>query len=374
MEPNRIGPAMCLPRLVFGAGSLAQLDAELALLGIERALLVTDRGLDRAGVAATVDSASARIAAHFLDVPENPTAAGADGAMAVYRESRCDGVVALGGGSVLDTAKIVAALAAGEFDGAAALIGKPERLPRICAPLVAIPTTIGTGSESSPVSSMHLVAGGPGFGTRGPQMVPSVALCDPDLTRSLPVRLIAATGIDALSHCVEGFFSEPANPIIDALALDGAARVFADIRAACEPDGDTARGSIMAAAFAGGAAIHKGLGPAHAVALACGDQHAHHGTLIGVALPHTTRLLAQALPAKAERLAKAIGLPPGADLADALGELIASLGMPNQLGATGYVLGDENAVVAALNASPFNRTTPYVPTDAEYRAVLTAIG
>ena len=373
MTPIQTGPALCLPRLVFGAGSLARLDAELALLGVERALLVSDRGLDRAGLAERVAATSSRVAARFVDVPENPTAAGADAAMAVYRASGCDGVVALGGGSVLDTAKIVVALAASALAGAAELIGKPERLPHACAPLVAIPTTIGTGSESSPVSSMHLVAGGPGFGTRGPQLVPRVALCDPELTRSLPVRLIAATGIDALSHCIEGFFSEPANPIIDALALDGAARVFADIHAACEPDGDAARGSIMAAAFAGGAAIHKGLGPAHAVALACGDQHAHHGTLIGVALPHTTRLLARALPAKAARLAAAIGLPPGADLADALGDLIASLGMPSQLAATGYEMGDEDAVVAALNASPFNRTTPYVPTDAEYRAVLAAI-
>lgn len=371
---TQTGPALVLPRLVFGAGSLARLDAELALLGVSRALLVSDRGLERAGVTGRVAEVSPRIAASFLDVPENPAAANADAALAAYRADHCDGVVALGGGSVLDTAKIVVALAVSNLDGAAELIGKPDRLPQSCAPLVAVPTTIGTGSESSPVSSMHLVAGGAGYGTRGPQLVPRLALCDPDLARSLPARLIAATGIDALSHCVEGFFTEPANPVIDALALDGAARVFADIHAACAPEGDAARASIMAAAFAGGAAIHKGLGPAHAVALACGDQHAHHGTLIGVALPHTTRLLARALPGKAARLAAAIGLPSGADLADALQTLIASLRMPAGLAATGYVMQDEDAVVAALNASPFNRTSAYVPTDAEYRAVLAAIG
>ena len=365
-----MGPALILPRLVFGDGALARLADELVLLGVARPLLVSDRGLERAGLVSQVRAATGPDA-EFLDVPENPTAAAADAAVVIYRAAGCDGVVALGGGSVLDTAKFVAALA-GLKGAAVDLIGKPERLGKV-APLIAIPTTVGTGSESSPVAALHIVEGGPGIGTRGPQMVPSVALCDPQLARSLPTRLIAATAIDALSHCIEGFFAEPENPVIDALALDGAARVAADIHAALTPEGDAARGSLMAAAFAGGAAIHKGLGPAHAVALVCGDQHVHHGTLIGIALPHTTRLLARALPDKAARLRTAMGLPADADLGDALVALIASLDLPVSLNAAGYLLTDRQQAVAAMADSPFNRSSPYVPTEEEYAAILTAI-
>lgn len=369
-----MGPALSLPRLVFGAGALAQLPAELARLGVARPLLVSDRGLERAGLVAAAQVAMP--SATFLEVPENPTAAGADGALASFRAGRCDGVVAMGGGSVLDTGKIVAAAAAGDQPGTAALIGHPERIEAV-VPLVAVSTTLGTGSDSSPVAALHLVAGGAGIGTRHPLLVPRVAICDPDLARTLPRRLIAATAIDALSHCVEGFFAEPANPVADALALDGAARVMRDILGALEPapapGGDAARASLMAAAFAGGAAIHKGLGPAHAIAFVCGDQDVHHGTLIGVALPHTARLVARHVPARAARLAAAIGIEAGADLGDAIAALVASLGLPATLTAAGYRMASLDAAVEAMVGSHFNRTSPYVPSADEYRDLTQAI-
>ena len=150
-----MGPALVLPRLVFGEGALGQLASELALLGVEKPLLISDRGLETAGVVARVQRAAPDIAAIFLDVPENPTAAGADAAVAAYRAAACDGIVALGGGSVLDTAKLAAALVdAG--GGAAALIGKPERI-RTVVPLVAIPTTIGTATTRQLNGSNELV-------------------------------------------------------------------------------------------------------------------------------------------------------------------------------------------------------------------------
>jgi 4-hydroxybutyrate dehydrogenase len=364
-----MGPALTLPRLVFGPGKLAALDSELKRLGVSRPLLISDRGLERAGTVGLVIDAAPSLTCRFLDVPENPTALGADLAASCYRASSCDGIVALGGGSVIDTAKFVAALVCADVADASALIGKPERLGPRVAPLIAMPTTLGTGSESSPVAALHFKAGGPAIGTRSDLLVPRVALCDPDLARTLPARLVAATAIDALSHCIEGFFAEPANPVIDALALDGIARVFADIEPACQPDGDHARMSLMAAAFAGGVAIHKGLGPAHAVALACGDQHAHHGTLVGVALPQTTQLLAQHLPAKAARIRTVLGLPRDGDIGLALTLLIRNLGLPETLAASGYHVEDTDALVARLIASPFNQTSPYVPSETEYRAL-----
>lgn len=364
--------ALTLPRLIFGHGAITQLSDELTFLGLARPLLISDRGLEAAGVVALVQAAASALTNTFLDTPENPTAAGADSAAAAYRAADCDGVVALGGGSVLDTAKLVAALV--KLDcSAAEVIGKPERIVSV-VPLVAIPTTVGTGSESSPVAALHIEAHGPPIGTRGPLLVPAVAICDPALARSLPRHLIAATGIDALSHCLEGFFMEPANPVIDALALDGAARVFADIHAAVETGGDDALASLMAAAFAGGAAIQKGVGLAHVVALTCGDQDVHHGTLVGIALPHTTRMLAQNLPEKADRLAKAMGLASGAEIADALAALIVSLNLPTSLRGTAYRIDDRDAIVAAMQANPINRISPYVPTAEEYRQLAAEIG
>ena len=365
--------ALTLPRLLFGPGSLSALPKELALLGVMKPLLISDRGLERAGMVAKVLDALPREATQFLDVPENPTVAGADAALACYLQAGADGVVALGGGSVLDTAKMVAALAGGKVRSALVLVGKPELIGPEVVPLVAIPTTLGTGSESSPVAALHFDANGTAIGTRSFRLVPKLAVCDPDLTRTLPPRLIAATGIDALSHCIEGFFAEPSSPFIDALALDGIVRVFAGIRAALEPGGDAARTSLMAAAFAGGIAINKGLGPAHAIALACGDQHLHHGTLIGVALPTAVALVAPHLTAKASRVAAALGLRDGTDLAAALRELTAAVGLPGTLREAGYRAGSVDQLADLLVRSPFNRTSPYVPTPAEYRQIASGL-
>ncbi len=358
-----------LPRLVFGAGALSGLGGELAWLGVRRPLLISDRGLERAGAVAAAMRVLPQAAAQFLDVPENPTAAGADGAYRSFADGGCDGVVALGGGSVLDTAKIVAALAMAGLGGAAGLLGKPELIGPGVAPLIAIPTTVGTGSESSPVAALHLVAGGPVIGTRSPHLVPRAAICDPDLARTLPRRLVAATGIDALSHCVEGYFAEPANPIVDALALDGVVRAFGHLAAALEPDGDEARAALMAAAFAGGAAIHKGLGPAHALALACADQDLHHGVLVAAALPLTVELVARQVPAKADRIAAALGLTGGEELAGSIRALVRTLGLPATYREAGYPARPIEDLVQDLCRSPFNRTSPYVPTAEEYGTI-----
>lgn len=226
---------MSASRRISSPGALASLPGELAELGVRRPLLLSDRGLERAGAVAMTERVLPPGTAQHLDVPENPTLAGADAAFAAYRDASCDGIVALGGGSVLDTAKFVAALAGGGPASAAAMHGKPEQIGLRVAPLVAIPTTIGTGSESSPVAALHEVAGDPAVGTRSPRLVPRVAVCDPDLARTLPRRLVAATGIDALSHCIEGFFSEPANraAIPDALrALNAALGLPASYREA----------------------------------------------------------------------------------------------------------------------------------------------
>ena len=354
-----------LPTLLFGPGARAMLPEAIEALGCASPLLISDRVIEGAGLLSGLSG----FAAQFLDIAENPAAAAANGAAAAYRSGNCDCIVALGGGSVIDTAKITAAMVESGCLDAAELIGHPDRIAAV-APLIAIPTTVGTGSECSPVAALHLVPGGPGIGTRSPLLVPQFAICDPDLVRSLPARLVTATAVDAMSHCIEAFFGEPPHAVIDALALDGAARVFQDVGAALNPAGDDARASLMAAAFAGGVAIHKGLGPAHALALACADQDVHHGTLIAIALPHTTQLLADHLPVKGQRLANAMNLQRGAEVGDALGNLIASLGLPSTLAAAGYRIDDLDRLADEAARSHFNRTSPYVPKRQEYRQLL----
>lgn len=360
---------LTVPRLAFGIGAIECLGDEVRHLGMRRPLLVSDRGLERAGIVAIAQRLLPTNAAIYLDTEATPTLAGAEAAFAAYKDNGCDGVVALGGGSVLDTAKFLAALAGDPVARASELIGNPTRIGAV-APLIAIPTTIGSGSECSPVSALHPEAGVLAIGTRSALLVPSLAICDPGLTRSLPRRLIAATGIDALAHCIEGFLSEPAHPVIDALALDGMARVFKDIHAAMEPDGDVARGSLMAAAFAGGAAINKGLGPAHAVALVCGTQDHHHGTLVGIALPLTSALVVPHATEKAKRIEQALGLTLGVDLADALRTLMRSVELPARLVEIGYKAGSIEELAAGMAKSPFNLTSPYKPGADEYRAIL----
>ena len=362
-----------LPRLAFGFGVRSVLPEELRLLGIERPLLLSDAGLEHVGLVDEVARNLPAATVRWTKVLENPTTTGADAAYAAYVSAGCDGVVALGGGSVIDTAKFVAALASGTVQSAAGLLGRSDLIGAGVAPLVAIPTTVGTGSESSPVSALHSSPDSIALGTRSPRLVPRLAVCDPDLARTLPPRLIAATGMDALSHCLEGFFAEPANPLVDALALDGLSRVFKSIRGAMEPLGDDHRASLMAAAFAGGAAIHKGLGPAHAVALAFGDQDLHHGTLIAITLPLTARLMATHAPEKAARAAAAIGLKGAADLAGALQGLNADLGLPASYRAAGYRPGPIPALVDEMRRSHFNRTSPYAPTEADYTEIAEAL-
>jgi hypothetical protein len=366
-------PVLPLPRLIFGAGSLSDVASELSLLGVRRPFLMSDQGLERAGLCASALRLLPRSTIAYLRISENPSTEDVDSALRAYNEGECDGVVALGGGSVIDTAKMVAALASSEVSVAAELLGKPELIGLSIAPLIAIPTTVGTGSESSPVSAIHVYRDGPVIGTRSPYLVPRVAICDPDLVRTLPGRLVAATGIDALAHCLEGYFSEPVNPVVDALALNGLALAFSNLRLAVDPAAEKERASMMAAAFMGGAAIHKGLGPVHAIALACGDQGLHHGSLVAAALPRTVELIAKHVPNKAARVAAALGLPAAQQISSALAELISALGLPRSLADAGYRAKSVPDVVTLAAASPFNRSSPYVPTAMEYDTLLDSL-
>jgi 4-hydroxybutyrate dehydrogenase len=367
-------PALHIPRTLFATDAIFSLADELRELGVRRPLLVTDRGVVAAGLAAktAVACGSGVALVIFDDVTENPLFADVDKGAAIYRREGCDGVLALGGGSVLDTAKLIALL--GNNPGSVAdYVGVANATCLAGAPLIAIPTTAGTGSEASPSAGIHPDAVTASVGMNSRYLVPRVAILDPNLTRSLPPGLTAATGIDALSHCIEGYLSKKSVPLGEAIALDGIARVAGYLRRAMADGNDaTARAEMMVAAFAGGVAIGMGLGPAHAIALSCSDQGFHHGILSGIGLVATLDLTARGEPEKVARISAALGLERSMSLAQGIAALMRELALPTTLAELGYATNDLVALADFAHRSHFNVFAPVHPSAADYAAMFKA--
>ncbi len=365
-----MNPLVQLPKLFFDFGAIQALPSELATLGVGRPLLITDAGLVSCGTFSQVRSVLGRSEFHVFDTtPENPTSQGVEQAFTAYRANQCDGVVAVGGGSVIDTAKMVAVLA-GHGGSVTDYLGHPEKVTVKVAPLIAIPTTASSGSEVSPGCGIHPKPNERAVGTRSLNLVPRVALCDPEMTFSLPPRLTAGTGLDALSHCVEGFLSKAVNPVIDAIALEGICHVCGHLqRAVSHGDDRQARWHLMLAGVAGGMAIAKGLGPAHAMANALGDRGLHHGLLCAIALPIALDVVGRHVPEKMRQLAQAFALKSVRSISPAMRDLNSRVGIPDSLRDIGFDAIDLDELAADAAASPFNRTSPYVPTAREYRTM-----
>src|SRR3954447_16101382 len=224
-----------LTTIRFGCGVLCELSEDLAVLSVRRPLIVTDKGVRAAGLldrlSAVMPSGMPQLV--FDDVPSNPTEEAARAALSRYRDHACDGLVALGGGSPIDLAKAVAILATHPEPIAqyAAIEGGLGRITDRVAPSIAIPTTAGTGSEGGRAALITL-ADGRKLGLVSPHLIPKRAICAPGLTLGLPPYLTAATGMDALSHCVETFLSPRFNPPAEAIALDGAGRIMRQLERA----------------------------------------------------------------------------------------------------------------------------------------------
>ena len=359
-----------MPKLVFNFGAIQALPSELRALSSRRPLLITDAGLVACGTFNRVRLALREQEFVVFDsTPENPTSDGVERALAAYRAGGCDAVVAVGGGSVIDTAKMVAVLA-GQGGSLPDILGHPERVTAKLAPLIAIPTTASSGSEVSPGCGIHPDSDQRAIGTRSPNLVPRVAICDPEMTVSLPARLTAGTGLDALSHCIEGFLSSADNPIIDAIALEGVRQVCSYLeRAVSSGDDREARWHMTLAGIAGGVAIAKGLGPVHAMANGLGHRGFHHGLLCAIALPVALDVVGPHVCEKMQRLAHAFDLKPGARVSHSVRELNSRVGLPNSLRDVGFGKIDLDELAADAAASPFNRSSPYVPTTEEYRTM-----
>jgi alcohol dehydrogenase class IV len=363
-----------LARIQFDFGARALLPDELRGLGVTRPLVVTDAGVVAAGLLERVREgwAGGGGAPVFDATPGNPTEDAVLAALADYRRERCDGLVAVGGGSPIDLAKAVGLLAThpGALADYGVLHGGPARITPAVAPVVALPTTAGTGSEVGRATSITL-RGGRKIACVSPHLIPRVAICDPELTLSLPPMLTAATGMDALSHGIEAYCSPRVNPPADAIALDCVARVSRWLERACEDGRDReARWQMLMAALEGGLTFQKGLGAVHAMSHPLGELGLHHGTLNAVLLPAVLRFNADHAAAKLAQLRAAVGLAATADLAAWTADLAARLGLPRGLRALGVKAEMLPGIAEAAARDHLSETNPRPARAADYARLL----
>ncbi len=364
-------------QLDFGAVKLLKQECER--VGITRPLVVTDAGVRAAGVLQrALDALAGLEVAVYDQTPSNPTEAAVRAAAAMYKSRRCDGLVAVGGGSAIDCAKGVAIAATheGPLVRYATIEGGSPRITDQVVPLIAVPTTAGTGSEVAR-GAILIVDDGRKLGFHAWHIVPKAAICDPELTLGLPAGLTAATGMDAIAHCMETFMAAAFNPPADGIALDGLARGWAHIERATRNGGDReARLNLMSASMQGAMAFQKGLGCVHSLSHSLGgaDPRLHHGTLNAMFLPAVVRFNASAESVakdrRLERMAQAMGLGSASDIPLAIQDMNARLGLPTGLGAMGVTPGMFPRVIEGALADHCHKTNPRLASAQDYEAML----
>ena len=371
-----------ITQIQFEAGALALLPAECERIGIRRPLVVTDAGVRAAGVLDEALNAFDIKPPVFDRTPANPTEAAVRLAVQVAREFDCDGIIAIGGGSSMDLAKgvAIAATHAGPLTHYATIEGGAGRISPQVLPLIAVPTTAGTGSEVAR-GAIIIVDDGRKLGFHNWELLPKAAICDPTLTLKLPPGLTAATGMDAIAHCIETFLAPAFNPPADGIALEGLRRGWQSIERATRDGQDRdARMDMMCASVHGALAFQKGLGAVHSLSHALGglNPRLHHGTLNAVFLPAVIRFNAEAdsvrRDRRIERLAQAMNLA-GSDadaVADAIATLNARLGLPSGLAAMDVGPELDDRIIERALADHCHKTNPRIATAEEYRALLAA--
>ncbi|WP_109483156.1 iron-containing alcohol dehydrogenase [Paraburkholderia sp. C35] len=372
-----------LPHIHLGYDALAQLPAECERSGIRRPLVVTDKGVRAAGVAQqAIDALKLPGGPVFDDTPSNPTEAMVMAAAQRYREAGCDGLIAIGGGSSIDLAKGVAIMAThpGTMTEYATIEGGSNKITASAAPLIAVPTTAGTGSEVAR-GAIVILDDGRKVGFHSWHLLPKAAICDPGLTLGLPSMLTAATGMDAIAHCIETFLAPSFNPPADGIALDGLERAWANIELATR-DGQNrdARLHMMSASMQGAMAFQKGLGCVHSLSHPLGGVKVdgrtslHHGTLNAVVLPAMLRFNESAQTVVANhryaRMRRVMNLPEHADLAEALHDMTARLGLPTGLRQMGVDESAFDKVIKGALADHCHKTNPREATADDYRRML----
>jgi hypothetical protein len=366
-------------------GAVRRLREECLRIGITKPLVISDAGVRAAGVLDRALTALGDLAHAVFDAtPSNPTEAAVRAAAALFARQHCDGLVAVGGGSSIDLAKgvAIAATHAGPLVGYATIEGGSAKISERVAPLIAVPTTAGTGSEVAR-GAILIVDDGRKLGFHSWHMVPKAALLDPELTLGLPPGLTAATGMDAIAHCMETFMAPTVNPPADGIALDGLQRGWAHIERATLTGGDLeARWQMLSASMQGAMAFQKGLGCVHSLSHSLGgvNPRLHHGTLNAMFLPAVVRFNAAADSIQRERrlprMALAMGLAAcdtqGHAVAEAISAMNAALGLPTGLATMGVTPDLFERVIDGAMADHCHKTNPRIATRDDYRAMLAA--
>ncbi len=368
-----------ITHIQFDHGAISTLKAECERVGIQRPLIVTDKGVRAAGI---VDKAIAALgaqpAAIFDDVPSNPTEAAVQAGLLAYRAGKCDGLIAVGGGSAIDCAKGIAILTpqGGVLKTYATIEGGSPRISPEIAPIIAVPTTSGTGSEVAR-GAILIVEDGRKLGFHSWHLVPKAAICDPQLTLGLPAGLTAATGMDAIAHCIETFLAPSFNPPADGIALDGLRRGWAHIERATKNGQDQeARFQLMSASMQGAMAFQKGLGCVHSLSHSLGgvNPRLHHGTLNAMFLPAVVRYNASASSVQTEdrmnRMAQAMNLSSGSDVIPALQDMVHRLGLPKGLADMSVSHDQFEKIIDGAMVDHCHKTNPRIATREEYVGML----
>ena len=358
----------------FENGAIKNISKVLEEHGIKNPLICTDPGLSNIGMSDMIRNLlSNELSPSFYeDTPANPTEQAVIDALEIYKQNDCDGVIGFGGGSSMDLAKTVALMAnhngnVVDYSVNEGGVGKINQT----MPMIAIPTTSGTGSEVSP-GAIIIMNDGRKLILASDHLIPTAAICDPELTLGLPPVLTAGAGMDALTHCIEAVMSPVIDPPAEAVGLDGIQKVIREeslIRAVKDGQDKDARWNMMMASTEGAMAFYKGLGAVHSMSHALGaDQELrlHHGTLNGVILPTILRFNKDHVGDKYSRIARAMGKDENVDLADEIEKLNAAIGLPKGLGEMGVTEEMIPHLVAHSMTDPSNATNPRLPSQEEW--------
>jgi 4-hydroxybutyrate dehydrogenase len=332
--------------IVFGAGAVGTVADHVKRIGAKRALLVCDAGVLKVGIAERVRAlleGGGVAAAVFSAVDPNPVEKNVFEGVAAYKAHSAECIVSVGGGSPLDAAKLIALKVTHErplvdYDDAT---GGDRFIGANVPPIIAIPTTAGTGSEVGRSGVITLAATGRKTVIFSPHLLAKVALLDPELTRSMPARITAATGFDALTHCLEAYCSLGDHPMADAIAIGGLELCAKHLARAVEHGDDlAARGGMMKAAMMGAVAFQKGLGACHSLAHPLSSEKGmHHGLANALCLPAVVEFNEQVAHDRLERV-RSILDPSARSCGDALRALRARLSLPSGLHGDGVTEAD----------------------------------
>ncbi len=359
-------------RMFFGPGRIAELAESCRSLGVTQPLLVTDPGLAALPMVshAIADNGAAGLPTGlFADVQGNPVGQNVMEGLAAYRGGEHDGIIAFGGGSAIDAAKAIALMAGQErplwdFEDVGDNWQRAD--PEGIAPVVAVPTTAGTGSEVGRASVIVDEVPKVKKIIFHPKMLPATVISDPELTVGLPPAVTAATGMDALAHCIEALCAPGFHPMADGIALEGARLVHDWLPRAYANGTDlAARAHMLVAASMGATAFQKGLGVVHAISHPVGAIYGvHHGLANAIVLPYGLRFNQAAIEHSVQRLGRVLGLtdPTFEGVMTWLLELRRTLGIPNSLGEAGVPDGEAERVAAAAAIDPTAATNP-IPLD-----------